>query len=329
MTSAREIEGLVDIVSLVLYTGVDLERTGDIFSGLCPLHKDKETQSLKVYPGNNSWCCFGTGCGGRAGKLNGGNAIEWVKQKYNLRFADAVTWLSENYLHIPKIELPTIRVAEKREATPLPDITPIVYWHGMLDLCERREWFHGRGFTDKTIDTELFGWNGERYVIPVWEGEPGKSLCLGVRLRRSTGGGPKYIGLEGHNQPTVWGRWHCKGKKLILAFAGELDAARAVQDGFPSFSVVNGIKSIARFPDNWPSLWFPDSLYVVVVFDKNEEVDGAFLARAWNGVKGSMTGRVFHWPPDIPAKDYCEFRDIGNTSDDFLKLMNDQVNAYR
>ncbi|MBE3042658.1 hypothetical protein IMZ48_08790, partial [Candidatus Bathyarchaeota archaeon] len=64
---------------MIAQTGVQLRRDGHIYSGLCPLHKDKDTQSLKVYPDNNSWCCFGVGCGGKVGKPNGGRAIDWIK----------------------------------------------------------------------------------------------------------------------------------------------------------------------------------------------------------------------------------------------------------
>lgn len=323
-----EINDLVDIVSLISYSNVDLHKTGDVFFGLCPLHKDKNTPSLVVYPATNSWCCFGTGCGGKAGKLNGGRAVDWVMQRYTLDFAQAVSWIEENYLHIPKIDLPKFGEKKSGVSKPLMGIEPVVYWHGLLDTHNRREWFHKRGFSDETIDRELFGWNESRYVIPVWEGEPGNSLCLGVRLRRSEiGNGPKYIGLEGHNQPTVWGRWHCRSANLIFAFAGELDAARAVQDGLPAFSVVNGVKSVTRFPKNWPEMWFPDAKYMIVVFDKGEELDAAVLARHWNSVKGSLTARVFHWPPDTDYKDYCEFRDDWNTRSDFLNLVDIQITA--
>ena len=37
----------------------DLEPSGNDFIGLCPLHDDNNTKSLRVYSGNNSFYCFG------------------------------------------------------------------------------------------------------------------------------------------------------------------------------------------------------------------------------------------------------------------------------
>ncbi len=317
----------VDIVSLIIQTGVQLKHDGHLYSGLCPLHKDKDTLSLKVYPDTDSWCCFGSGCGGKVGKYNGGRAVDWVMQTQRLDYHGAMDWIDLHYKHIPRIELPPIPYMEPKPV----GYDSVLYWYKLLDACERRYWFHSRGFTDAIIDREMFGWDGQRYVIPVWEGEPGKSTCLGVRLRKSELGNPeapKYIGLGNHNPPTVWGRWHCKGHNLVFGFAGELDAARAVQDGFPAFSVVNGVNAVSRFPDDWPNKWFPDTKYLIVTFDKKEEASGAMLARSWNKVKGTMLARVFHWPPAFNVKDYCEWRDAGYTSESFKEFVATQIIAY-
>lgn len=317
----------IDIVSLVQSTGVELTQAGNDWIGYCPFHKDRNTKSLNVSPHKGVWCCFGA-CS-KNGKQNGGDAIDWVKQKFGYNYEQARDWLAMNYEHKPHVELP--QFAKPKPKPVIPDA--ISYWHALLDDNQRRGWFHKRGFSDGTIETQMFGWDGDRYVIPVWDWEPQHSDCLGVRRRRSElssdDSEPKYKGLKGHNIPTVWGKWHCKGKKLILGFAGELDAARAVQDGLPAFSVVNGINAVTRFPEDWPILWFPDTQFLVVVFDKQEEVQGAKLARAWNKCKGALTARVFHWPPQVDIKDYCEWRDAGETADVFRQLVSTQIDAPR
>jgi hypothetical protein len=119
--------------------------------------------------------------------------------------------------------------------------------------------------------------------------------------------------LTGFNEPNIWGRFYCQDEKTILAFAGELDAARAIQDGFPAFSLVNGIRAADYLKDNepnWPELYFPKSKNLIVIFDKKEERFGGNFARQWNKIKGSMTAKVFQWSPDYKSKDYCDFRDI-------------------
>jgi len=316
----------ISIVSVIEKTGTRLEKSGNIYAGLCPFHQDKDTPSLRVYPATNSWCCFGTGCGNKTnGKLNGGGSIEWVMQKLNLNYHDAVSWITGEDL--TSVELPKISTTKKK-----PKIVPdkmVVYWHNLLDRCHRRFYFQQRGFTDDFINKEMWGWDGRRYVIPVWEGEPANSECLGVRLRAAPDleetNGPKYKGLREHNQPTVWGRWHCRNDNIILGFAGEFDAARAVQDGFAAFSLVNGASAFVNFPENWPVDWFSNSEFLLVAFDKKEESLAGRLAMAWSKVKGPRTARVLIWPPSVEAKDYSEFRDDGGTVEYFKQLIVNQL----
>ncbi len=307
-----------DIISIIS-RAVELHPIGNKFSGLCPLHNDKDSPSLVIYPSTNSWCCFGSGCS-KNGKPNGGDAIEWVKQYYHLPYRDAVQWLEKN--GNVKVELPQL-------PKPKPQIVPpklIVYWHGLLDQCNRRDYYHSRGFKDDMIDREWWGWDGSRYVVPVWENEPVKSNCLGVRLRASElSKGPKYIGMDGHNQPALWGRHYCQNSTSILCFAGELDSARAVQDGLPAISIVNGIMSVLKLEDGWPNKWFPNAKYLMVFFDKKEEVQAARLAQVWNKYKGFMTGRVFHYPPWFDGKDFNDWRDFGYSAQNFMDLVTLQL----
>ena len=316
----------VSVVSVIERTGTVLEKSGGIYAGLCPFHQDKDTPSLRVYPGTNSWCCFGSGCGNKSnGKLNGGGPVAWVKQKLGLSYPDAVSWITGEDL--TPIELPKISTVKKK-AKVVPDKL-VTYWHNLLDRCHRRFYFHSRGFTDEFINREMWGWDGRCYTIPVWKGEPANSECLGVRRRVAPDlgetNGPKYKGLKEHNQPTVWGRWYCQNDNIVLGFAGEFDAARAVQDGLSAFSLVNGVNAFQRFPKDWANEWFPNSKFLLVVFDKKEESDAGKLAMAWSKTKGSRTARVLVWPPSVEAKDYCAFREGGGTVEGFKKLIVSQL----
>jgi hypothetical protein len=308
------------IINIIEQSGVKLTKTGDIYAGLCPLHNDSDTPSLRVYPATNSWCCFGAGCGNKPG-LNGGGVVEWVKQARKVSYAEAVGWLTG--LSLQEISLPPLPKKAHKEKTIADNL--IDYWHSLLDKCERRFYYHQRGFTDEFIDAEKWGWDGKRYIIPVWEGEPANSECLGVRRRSAPDlemdNESKYIGLKDHNQPTVWGRWHCRNDNLILAFAGELDAARAVQDGFAAFSMVNGCMAFRRFPTGWPNSWFPNAEFLLVMFDKKEEASAGKLALVWRKEKGSRSARVLLWPPHIKAKDYNAFRDNGGTVEEFKQII--------
>jgi hypothetical protein len=294
----------VPIAAVAERFGLKLEVKGGIGECLCPLHSDKDTPSFKIYLSTNSFFCFGC----RAG----GDVIELVlryNQKFNsdFKFTDATEWLSKNFLTLKEYKLPTPKPKEKPKLVA-PD--NVLYWNSLMFFNDKQEWFKRRGFCEEFIRQEFWGYDGNRYVIPIWEGEPGYSNCLGVRLRKQEGAsGPKYVGLENHNQNTVWGRHYCKGQKTILAFAGELDAARAVQDGLPAFSVVNGMYAFTRFEENWANLWFPDAEELITVYDKNETNVASKLALEWDKQKGVRSASVFQWNPYLDIKDYCEFRD--------------------
>jgi hypothetical protein len=309
----------ISIVDVVERTGTHLTRSGSTLTALCPLHNDKHTLSFRVYEKTNSWACFSPNCG-NGDKTNGGRAIEFIKQRYGFTFKESVDWLERNFVFNPvKIER---KEPEKKQVKTV--ITPdlILYWHGSLG--SKREFFYKRGFTDRTIDTQLLGYDAatKRYTIPVWDWQPGQSEVIGVRKRKQVedkSDSPKYIGMTGANTPVVYGKYSCLHKNLILAFAGELDCLRAIQDGMPAFSVVNGVNSFRRFPDDWPNVWFKDSTKLAVCFDKREEIVAGQLATVWNKSKGSFSARVFHYPLNFSGKDYCDWRDSGRTAQEFYE----------
>lgn len=70
-----------NIISVVENEGVTLKRDGKLFVGTCPLHADG-TPSLKVFPHNNSWFCFGS-C------QTGGDAITFIQKLHGMNFIDA------------------------------------------------------------------------------------------------------------------------------------------------------------------------------------------------------------------------------------------------
>lgn len=65
---------------------VNLKRRGKNLIGLCPFHSEK-TPSFNIYPGNNSYYCFGCG--------KGGGVINFVMDIERLDFLEAVKWLAQ------------------------------------------------------------------------------------------------------------------------------------------------------------------------------------------------------------------------------------------
>jgi len=74
-----------DIESLI-GSYVTLKRAGSNLKGLCPFHSEK-SPSFTVYPGDNSFYCFGCGIGG--------NAVTFIRQIEHLDYPDAVKFLAK------------------------------------------------------------------------------------------------------------------------------------------------------------------------------------------------------------------------------------------
>jgi hypothetical protein len=65
---------------------VDLEVSGNDFIGLCPLHDDLNTKSLRVYTTTNSFWCFGC--------QKGGSIFDFLMNVENLSFGEVVEILA-------------------------------------------------------------------------------------------------------------------------------------------------------------------------------------------------------------------------------------------
>lgn len=299
----------IDILSLVQYTGVQIEKSGSVFQASCPFHSDK-TPSLKIYPSTNSFYCFGCSIGG--------NAITWVRKLYGYSIHESYEWLEGYAPEISEIDIRGV-LHHPPVASPLLSLDMVDYWHINLQHTKQDSWFLRRGFTAETVARERFGWDGTRYIIPVWKGAPGQSEILTIRRRRVDGGdGPKYLTPPGTTINFVWGRWYTRSSRILIMFAGELDAALATQDGLPANSLVGGQGSFRNFPENWPSIWYPNAKHLLVMLDHQEADQGGLLANEWAKCKGSLTCDVIHWLDD--HDDYNEYR-MTHPKNQFLKML--------
>ena len=81
----EEIRSRNDIVELI-GSYVNLKRAGANFNGLCPYHSER-SPSFTVFPGTQSFYCFGCGAGG--------DAITFVMKSENLDYPSAVEFLAK------------------------------------------------------------------------------------------------------------------------------------------------------------------------------------------------------------------------------------------
>lgn len=306
----------LDIVQVVQATGLEITRRGNKYEALCPFHGDKNTPSFKIYPSTNSWSCFG-GCQHKKGKRNGGGVFSFLKQTFGSNKA-AIDWAKTNYPDLKTLEV------EKIELKPVTQnkilLSSIEYWSKFLWIDQKESFFLNRGFEDWFIKEQGFGWDGDNYIIPIWEGKPFNSPCYSVKKRTTDPTRPKYIKDGEFNKSLLWGKYYNQ-YDIVFLFAGELDAALAVQNGLPAMSVVDGMG--AGLPDNWIDFFFKNQKKIVFVFDKKEARVASVLADAWQYIKGYGNAIVFSWPP-FDGDDYNDYV-LKHSHELFMKLIRIRV----
>jgi hypothetical protein len=316
----------IDILRVANLLSIDVDKVGGSnYSTNCPFHPDK-TPSFIMFRDTNTWKCFGC--------ERGGSTIDLVMERQNFTFSEAVEWLQAQIGEKPEtveidLKLNDIGNIQHKVAASNDMLN---YWSKMLFHVGRDSFFIERGFIKKTIQRLGFGWDGQRYLIPVWLAEPWKSQCIGVRKRASellSETSFKYIGVKGANKPCMYGRFTTRNKNYMFVFAGELDAAFCYQDGFSAVSLVNGMISFNSFPRNWGYLWFPSVKKIIVVFDRKEAHQAGKLAAEWEQQKGRETAHIIHWPPidglsNFDYDDYNDFR-LKFSVKDFLEICKEQL----
>jgi DNA primase len=143
----EEIKQRVDLVELIGRT-VQLKRAGSLFRGLCPFHTEK-TPSFFVRPSTNTWHCFGCD--------RGGTAFDWLMQREQLDFAEALRVLAQQ----TGVELPARRQPEEEELHHrllLILERSQTYYQGLLrgtSGTRARQYLERRGINDDTA--RMFG----------------------------------------------------------------------------------------------------------------------------------------------------------------------------
>lgn len=298
---------------------VQLKKRGNRYSGICPFHADTNP-SLVVYPSKQSFHCFGCSASG--------DVIDWVMKSVGVDFKAAIKLLG----HIPEVEpQPLFKPQAKRFRSISKSAAE--YWHSKLG--KRRTYFHDRGFTDHTVDSEQWGWDGRRFAVTIWEGKPQTSKLLAVKLRRDDVGErqrlaengladdqldkafhliPKYV-LRGSYEPLLYYNWRVVDEETVFVFFGEFDCALAAQFGLPACSPVHGAGS---WQAQWGSTYLRYAREIIVVPDRKEREQG-FIAKSLIG--GHV--RVFKWP-DGPLSDFTDYILQGGSGGAFLQLCRDQ-----
>ncbi len=84
--TARQITDRLDMDQVVRRYGFEPNRNGYI---KCPFHKGDDNASLKIYPGNRGWYCFGCGAGH--------SVIDFVMRLFDLDFKQALVRINSDF----------------------------------------------------------------------------------------------------------------------------------------------------------------------------------------------------------------------------------------
>jgi len=283
-----DIKSKISMPDLVGMT-VDLRKTGNCYSGLCPFHEDRATPSLKVFSDHAH--CFGCG--------EHWDVISWIEQRLGLGFGDAVKWLQDRAGIIPKSN--TLPHSSQYTPTTSIPLAVLEYWHS-LATPDVREYYYGRCLTDDTINLYMLGYDGTNFVIPIWEGKPRESLVYGVKFRCPEGVSPKYFGLRGRSQPKLFNSFVLKDAKEAVIVFGEFDAILAYQLGLAAVSPTSG-------QNVWLVEWtrlFDDVETIFVLPDRGERAAGYQLQSLF-GSRGHLCEFS-----EGAGKDFTEYIQKGN-----------------
>lgn len=275
---------------------------------ICPFHDD-HNPSFHIYEQVGK--CYA--CGTVA------DIFSFVMKMEGLSFLQAVKFIADKEGILPQ---PVITATSTDYRGDVPGVW-ISHWHDQL-TPERREYLHKRLLTDEFIDSHMLGFDPEKtaYTIPFYKGHPGNSPIEIFQYRAAPDkiwDDPnkikRYWGKRGYNRPAILGR-HLINSELVIILFGSIDQLNAEQDGLPAIS----ISAIEGFSD--PKSDQCIELQKLLSKTKNIVViPDATLSEftAASRLADLLGAKVCYFPKDCGAKDYNEYRQQGNTAEDFIR----------
>lgn len=258
--------------------GLDLRlAVTDLPVGLLPVHvrcpdaihkerigKSDRQSSLAVYPDNIH--CYG--CGFDRSK-------EWaLAALLGVPLAEARANLSKYTSEA--VDAYRDRVEQMTKTEPLHPALAQMY-HEVLMTGPRKhrlQWLFDRGLNDETIMRHQIGHDGQRFVIPIYDGE---GSLRTFRYRRDDeyldDKYPKYCGVAGRNGQFLYPiPSDIEALPALYLCEGEFDALLLNQLRHPAITITNGAGQVKKMPaiikERWP--WI-HTLYIATDQDEAGE----------------------------------------------------------
>ena len=288
-----------------------LKRVGNYLKGFCPLHDDRRTPSLVVWPETQTWHCFGA-C------QTGGDVITYIQLKYKVSFREALALL-EGLPPSPPPPAPRARSA--LPARPLPFSLAQTLHKNLTPAAI--DYYHRRRLNEESIGKFLLGWSAGReyggiyvprgYTIPCFI----KGQLRGIKVRipePRPAGESKYRQVKGSKVALFNADSLRQGKKALIT-EGEFDAILASQILGPEWACVSSTGGAGTFKATWRRFFLPVR-EVVAIYD-SDRAGGEGVAKFLQLIK---RGRRVAIPKISPGvKDITDYVLAGG---DLLALVN-------
>lgn len=303
------IRAQVSMPSLVTYLGLEWDRQRQKVK--CVRHKagQEKTPSAQV----NEQTLYCHVC------TQTWDIFQLVMESQHVSFGKSIGWLAEHVADIPKAAVKEAKTGADYLGPANRDL--VEHWRSNLQEGHRLYLRNERLLTDETIDFSGIGWRSEwsAYSLPFWRGTPFQSEVDIVQFRATeatpwfNNGERRYLGLTGHNRPSIIGR-HRIGYNAVVLFFGTFDALLATQDGLSAVSI-NGASTFLRDEEAIGRLsGCLRASHIYLVPDRTtSEYPAAYRLAGLLERRGKQVS-VCHFPPDSLGKDYTEYRQNGGTA---------------
>jgi len=266
--------------------------SGGYVSISCPFHEDSVPSCL-VYA--DHFVCLSSECG-----VNG-SIFDWMAGKWGYndvpRGAAFLTFLTRVEQELVIAPRTVITASQNIQEIDLDE--QVKTYHYLLRKSPARyNYFFGRGFVKSYIDWQMFGWDGMRYSIPIWEGRPRDSQAVSIRFRASElYDGARYSGVTGYNENRLYNSFVLKENvPVVFVVYGLFDAALGLQEGLPMVSPSNGDLSVRS---EWFKEFNGDVIFIPDYGAEDEAMSDA-------GQIGSR-GWILRLPPMKKGKDLTDW----------------------